>query len=109
MHFHQTGGVLCLQCFYFCLYPWHTKYRGYIVFVFSITIFVCLCVSVCKLFFFVKDFSGTTAPWILKFGTNIGYAFLYSVRENLREVCVYKIASIKLVQRTSDTYGNRYI
>ena len=33
-------------------------------------------------FFFVKDFSGTTAPRILKFGTNIGYDLLYGVREN---------------------------
>ena len=32
--------------------------------------------------FFVKDFSGTTAPRILKFFTNIGYDFLYHVRED---------------------------
>ena len=30
----------------------------------------------------VKDFSGTTAPRILKFGTNVGYDLLYCVREN---------------------------
>ena len=30
----------------------------------------------------VKDFSGTTAPRILKFGTNAGYDFLYCVKEN---------------------------
>ena len=30
----------------------------------------------------VKDFSGTTAPRILKFGTNAGYDLLYSVKEN---------------------------
>ena len=30
----------------------------------------------------VKDFSGTTAPKILKFGTNVGYDLLYCVREN---------------------------
>ena len=30
----------------------------------------------------VKDFSGTTAPRILKFGTNIGYDLLHCVREN---------------------------
>ena len=45
-----------------------------------VCLFVCLCV--CKLFFFVKDFSGTTAPRILKFGTNVGYKLLYCVREN---------------------------
>ena len=37
---------------------------------------------VCKLFFFVKDFSGTTEPRILKFGANVGYNMLYFVREN---------------------------
>ena len=30
----------------------------------------------------VKDFSGTTAPRILKFGTNVGYDLLRCVREN---------------------------
>ena len=29
-----------------------------------------------------KDFSGTTVPRILKFGTNVGYDLLYCVREN---------------------------
>ena len=29
-----------------------------------------------------KDFSGTTLPVILKFGTNVGYDFFDSVREN---------------------------
>ena len=29
----------------------------------------------------VKDFSGTTAPRILKFGTNVGYDLLYCVKE----------------------------
>ena len=35
----------------------------------------------CKLFF-RKDFTGTTEPRILKFGTNVGYNLLYCVREN---------------------------
>ena len=30
----------------------------------------------------VKDFSGTTAPRILKFGTNVGYDLLYCVKKN---------------------------
>ena len=30
----------------------------------------------------VKDFSGTTAPRILKFGINIGYDLLYCVKVN---------------------------
>ena len=30
----------------------------------------------------VKDSSGTTAPRILKFGTNVGYDLLYCVKEN---------------------------
>ena len=29
-----------------------------------------------------KDFSGTTAPRILKFGKNVGYDVLYCVKEN---------------------------
>ena len=43
---------------------------------------VCVCVSLCVNFFFVKDFSGTTVPRILKFGTNIGYDKLYCVLKN---------------------------
>ena len=30
----------------------------------------------------VKDFSGTTMPRILTFGTNVGYGLLYCVKEN---------------------------
>ena len=36
----------------------------------------------CVNFFFVKDFSGTTVPRILKSGTNIGYDKLYCVLKN---------------------------
>ena len=43
---------------------------------------MCVCVSLCVNFFFVKDFSGTTMPSILKFGTNIGYDKLYCVLKN---------------------------
>ena len=44
---------------------------------------MCVCDCVCCVnFFFVKDFSGTTEPRILKFGTNVGYNLLYCVREN---------------------------
>ena len=32
----------------------------------------------------VKDFSGTTTPRILKFGTNVRYDLLYCVKENQR-------------------------
>ena len=32
--------------------------------------------------FLVKDFSGTTVPRILKYVTNIGYSYLYCIREN---------------------------
>ena len=41
-----------------------------------------MCVCVCVNFFSVKDFSGTTVPRILKFGTNIGYDKLYCVLKN---------------------------
>ena len=36
----------------------------------------------CVNFFSVKDFSGTTCPRILKFGTNLRYVKLYCVKEN---------------------------
>ena len=36
----------------------------------------------CLNFFFVKDFSGTTVPRILKFGTIMGYDKLYCVLKN---------------------------
>ena len=60
---------------------WHTKYEGYIVFVFRNNVHhsVCLCEYVCVFWgFFVKDFSGTTATRILKFFTNFRYDLLYS-------------------------------
>ena len=44
-------------------------------------VYVCVCLCV-NFFFLVKDFSGTSAPKNLKFGTNIGYDFLYCVRQN---------------------------
>ena len=34
--------------------------------------------------FSVKDFSGTTAPRILKFGTNVEYELWYRVKGNQR-------------------------
>ena len=43
---------------------------------------MCVFVSLCVNFFFVKDFSGAAVPRILKFGTNIGYDKLYSVLKN---------------------------
>ena len=58
---------------------------------------MCVCVCgwvrgfVCKLFFFVKDFSGTTTPRILKFGTNVWYNLLYCVRENQPPVLIIAI------------------
>ena len=58
--------------------PVYEVYRGYIVFAFSVCVWVCVCVN----FFSVKDFSGTTVPRILKFGTNIGYDKLYCVLKN---------------------------
>ena len=63
------------------LYPRYEVYRGYIVFAFSVIMFVCLCVClfVCKLFFFVKDFSATTWVRILKFGTRLDSDELYCV------------------------------
>ena len=57
-------------------------YRGYIVFGFSVIMFVCLSVCLSVNFFSVKDFSATTWPRILKFGTNVRYDKLYCVLKN---------------------------
>ena len=39
----------------------------------------------------VKDFSGTTVPRILKFDTNVGYVFLYCVKENQPPPAYYSL------------------
>ena len=71
--FLQNINMFARQPFF--IPPVYEVYRGYIVFAFSVCVFVSLFVN----FFFVKDFSGTTVPRILKFGTNIGYDKLYYV------------------------------
>ena len=48
-------------------------YKGYTVFAFSVTM------SVCKLFFSVKDFSATTLLRILEFGTKLDNDDLFEV------------------------------
>ena len=80
-----SGGVLWL-----IIPPVYEVYRGYIVFAFSVTMFVCLCVCVCVNFFSFKDFSGTTGPRKLKFGTklesfNSKVSVLESYRPTLNE------------------------
>ena len=39
----------------------------------------------------VKNFTGTTAPRISKFGTNIGYDHLYRVRKNQHTYVYYSL------------------
>ena len=79
----KKAPYLELWHFHYTLLPTHPPppayevYREYIVFVFSITTVVCAFVCI----FFVKDFSETTGPMILKFGTIVGYD-LYCVRES---------------------------
>ena len=57
------------------LYPRYEVYRGYIVFAFSVIMFVCLCVglSVCKLF------SSKISQQLLKFSTKLDSDELYCV------------------------------
>ena len=62
----------------FIIPPVYEVYRGYIVFAFSVRMFVCLSVN----FFSVKDFSETALLRTLKFGTNIRYDKLYCVLKN---------------------------
>ena len=50
----------------------------------------------------VKDFSGATAPRILKFGTNVGYDLLYCVKENQHAAAYHSLylsitASLKIL------------
>ena len=52
-------------------------YRGYIVFAFSVLMFVCLLVCLFVNFFSVEDFSATTWVRILKFGTKLDSDELY--------------------------------
>ena len=47
------------------LYPRYEVYRGYIVFAFSVIMFVCLSVCLSVNFFFVKDFSAYTWGYIV--------------------------------------------
>ena len=61
------------------LYPRYEVYRGYIVFAFSVIMFVCLSVCLSVNFFSVKDFSATTWVRILKFGTKFDSDELYCV------------------------------
>ena len=63
------------------LYPPYEVYRGYIVFAFSVIMFVCLSVCLSVNSFFVKDFSATTWVRILKFGTKLDSDELYCVRK----------------------------
>ena len=65
------------------IYTPGTKYIvGYIVFAFSVIMFVCLSVN----FFFVKDFSATTWVRILKFGTKLDSDELYCVTKNQLQI-----------------------
>ena len=64
----------------FCLlYPRYEVYRGYIVFAFSVIMFVGLSVCLSVNFFSVKVFSATTWVRILKFCTKLDSDELYCV------------------------------
>ena len=72
--------------FYGIFNPRYEVYEGYIVFAFSVIMFVYLsvCLSVCLFvnFFSVKDFSATTWVRILKFGTKLDSDGLHCVTKN---------------------------
>ena len=56
----------------------------------------------------VKDFSGTTAPRILKFGTNVGYDLLYCVKENQHAslyLSIFLFSPIKLLRIFRSCYS----
>ena len=82
LNINVLSDISALSNIYALLYPRYKAYRGYIVFAFSVIMFVCLfvCLSVCLLTFFsVKDFSATTGVRILKFGTKLDSDELYCV------------------------------
>ena len=84
--FNQTSISKNKSIFFSCylnpfLYPRYEVYRGYIVFAFSVIMFVCLSVCLSVNFFSVKDFSATTWVKILKFGTKLDSDELYCVRK----------------------------
>ena len=45
----------------------------------------------------VKGLSGTTAPRILKFGVNIGYNYLYCVRQNQHRLAYHSLSICSLI------------
>ena len=77
---YRRGYVNFAHLFFVYLYPRYEVHRRYIVFAFSVNMFVCLsvCLSV-NFFFSVKDFSATTWVRILKFGTKLERDELYCV------------------------------
>ena len=70
----ESGQVYCgtenqdAEIYFYLLFPF---------FLFSISHSNVIHSEIC-----VKDFSGTTVPRIFKLGTNVGYDFLYCVKEN---------------------------
>ena len=67
--------------------PRYEVYRGYIVFAFSVIMFVCLSVCLSVNFFSVKNFSATTWVRILKFGTKLDSDELYCVAKKTATYC----------------------
>ena len=70
------------------LYARYEVYRGYIVFAFSVIMFVCLSVCLSVNFFSVKDFSATTWVRILKFGTKLDSDELYCITKNSHKLLI---------------------
>ena len=75
LHTHSTPGFTC----WISLYPRYEVYRWYIVFAFSVIMFVCLLVCLSVNFFSVKDFSAATWVRILKVGTKLDSDELYCI------------------------------
>ena len=75
----HVGSLPLNPSLWISLYPQYEVYRGYIVFAFSVIMFVCLSVCLSVNFFSVKDFSATTWVRILKFGTKLDSGELYCV------------------------------
>ena len=90
------------------LYPRYEVYRGYIVFAFSVIMFVCLSVCLSVNFFFIKDFSATTWVRILKFGTKLDSDELYCVTKDQPHIA-YQFLNLVIFFLSNGNFCRRFL
>ena len=90
MDIMRLSACLVVHVYLSWLYPRYELYRWYIVFAFSVIMFVCLLVCLSVNFFSVKDFSATNWVRILKFGTKLDSDELYCVTKKKQPHSAYQ-------------------